>query len=83
MPSIFSILIDLLNNNKKFTLGNFILKNNAFIAHIGVGIAILGITCSTVFKTEYKKNMIVEESFVFKNYELQFESINIIVYLKF
>ncbi len=31
----------------------FFKKINAHIAHIGVGIAIIGITCSSVFKSEY------------------------------
>ncbi|PPR46041.1 MAG: Cytochrome c-type biogenesis protein CcmF [Alphaproteobacteria bacterium MarineAlpha5_Bin8] len=77
ISSLFSIFINLLKNIKNLKF-NFILKNNAFIAHLGVGIAILGITCSTVFKTEYKKNMNVEESFYFKSYELKFESLNIV-----
>ena len=54
------------------------MRQNAFIAHIGVGIAVLGITCSTVFKSEYKKEMNINESFIFKNYELKFEDLKII-----
>tara|TARA_A100001011_G_scaffold400637_1_gene517042 strand:- start:10349 stop:12214 length:1866 start_codon:yes stop_codon:yes gene_type:complete len=36
---------------------NFIKIINPHIAHIGVGIAILGITCSSVFKTEYEYSL--------------------------
>ena len=33
---------------------SYIKKINSHIAHIGVGVAILGITCSSVFKSEYE-----------------------------
>ena len=77
ISSLFSIFINLFRNIKNLRF-NFILRQNAFIAHIGVGIAVLGITCSTVFKSEYKKEMNINESFIFKNYELKFEDLKII-----
>ena len=48
LASIISIII-----SYKFVLNLKYFKNiNAYIAHIGVGILILGITCSSVFKLE-------------------------------
>ena len=50
---IGSSLLSLKNNYKKRQMKKFISYNNALIAHIGVGIMILGITCSSVFKKEF------------------------------
>ena len=53
----------------KFSLSNFIQKINPHIAHIGVGIAIIGITCSSVFKQEYDFNL--NEGEIFKVNDMQ------------
>ena len=48
LASLLSIIFSV-----KFSLNFHYLKNiNAFIGHIGVGILIIGITCSSVFKKE-------------------------------
>ena len=47
-------------------------KINPHLAHIGVGIAIIGITCSSVFKTEYSYNLNEGDKF-------QVEDINVIL----
>ena len=53
----------------------FLQKINPHIAHIGVGIAILGITCSSVFKEEYQYNLIKGEDFQIKNTNILFNNI--------
>ncbi len=42
-------------------------KINPHLAHIGVGIAIIGITCSSVFKTEYEYNLSKGDQIQIKN----------------
>ena len=54
-------LISIFNNYSKHRLKKFIIYNNALIAHIGVGIMILGITCSSVFQSEYSHSFKVNE----------------------
>ncbi len=52
----------------KIRLNFKIIKNiNPHIAHIGVGIAIIGITCSSVFKTEYNLNLNEGDKFQIEN----------------
>ncbi len=61
--SIFAIFISYkLNLNYKS-----IQKINPHLAHIGVGIAIIGITCSSVFKTEYEYNLSKGDQIQIKN----------------
>ena len=50
---ISSSILSLYYNYNKYGLKKFITNNNALIAHIGVGIMILGITCSSIFQTEF------------------------------
>ena len=50
-------------------------KINPHIAHIGVGIAIIGITCSSVFKKEYDYNLNEGDSFQINNMNIVFEKI--------
>ena len=58
--------------NLKYKL---IKKINPHIAHIGVGIAIVGITCSSVFKEEYDYNLKVGDSIQMENINIIFENI--------
>ena len=58
--------------NLKYKL---IKKINPHIAHIGVGIAIVGITCSSVFKEEYDYNLKVGDSIQMENLNIIFENI--------
>ena len=55
---------------------NFFLINNGLIAHLGVGILIMGITFSSVYKTEYQKNIKVNETLELGKYELKLNKIN-------
>ena len=58
---IFASLITFYNNFIKFKFKKFLIYNNALIAHIGVGIMILGITCSSVFQKEYNQSFHIGE----------------------
>jgi len=75
--SIYSFTINYKNSINKKIL-KFFLKNNALIAHIGVGILILGITFSSVYQLEYQKNIKVNEKFIFGKYELNLNSLDVI-----
>ncbi len=50
-------------------------KINPHIAHIGVGIAIIGITCSSVFKNEFDYYLNEGDNFQVKNLNIIFERI--------
>ncbi len=50
---------------------------NPHIAHIGVGIAIIGITCSSVFKSEYDYNIIEGDEFEVSDRKIIFQNIEI------
>ena len=57
---------------------NFFLQNNAFIAHIGVGITILGVTCSSVFQTEHRSSLGIGETINIGAYSLKLEDTKIL-----
>ncbi len=50
---------------------------NPHIAHIGVGIAIIGITCSSVFKNEYEFNIQEGAQIKFEDTNISFKNIEI------
>ncbi len=50
-------------------------KINPHIAHIGVGIAIIGITCSSVYKNEYEFNLNEGDQFLIKDLNITFQKI--------
>ena len=50
---------------------------NPYLAHIGVGIAIIGITSSSVFKNEYDFNLNEGDNFQIKNTTVSLEKIEI------
>ncbi len=50
-------------------------KINPHLAHIGVGIAIIGITCSSVFKSEYDYNINAGDEFEIKGTNIIFKNI--------
>ncbi len=52
-------------------------KINPHIAHIGVGIVIIGITCSSVFKNEYDLNINEGEEFQVADTKISLEKIEI------
>ena len=65
----------LVSNKKKFF--HFLKTNNALIAHLGVGLLILGITFSSVYKVEYQNNIGIGEEISLGEYILKFESLEV------
>ena len=63
--------------HNKHQLNNFFIYNNALIAHIGVGVTILGITCSSIFQTEYKHSFLLNESIKVGEFTLKLEDIEV------
>ena len=53
----------------------FIQKINPHIAHIGVGVAIIGITCSSVFKNEFDFNIYEGDNFKLQDTNILLEKI--------
>ena len=74
---IISSLYSIYRNYKKNNLNHFLIYNNALIAHIGVGLVILGITCSSVFQIEKKLSLAPNESVKIGKYMLKFEETEI------
>ena len=70
--------LSMYHNYRKYQFKNFILLNNSLIAHIGVGITILGITCSSIFQTEYKHSFLLNESIKVGQYTLKLEAIEVL-----
>ncbi len=72
---IFASLIAITFSYKlKFNFKS-IQKINPHVAHIGVGIAIIGMTCSSVFKGEYDYNISEGDNFKIENTNFVFEKI--------
>jgi cytochrome c-type biogenesis protein CcmF len=74
---ITASLFSLYNNFRKYGFKNIFLLNNSLIAHIGVGITILGITCSSVFQSEYKYSFLVNDINKVKNFTLELKDVRI------
>ena len=70
--------LSIFHNYTKYNFKYFFLHNNAFIAHIGVGIAILGVTCSSVFQTEHRHSLSIGESVGIGEYSLKLEGTKIL-----
>ncbi len=60
---IAASMIAILTSYKIIFNLSFLKKINPHIAHIGVGVAIIGITCSSVFQSEYEFNLNEGEKF--------------------
>ena len=78
---IFSSIIAVvkeLSKAKKINYINFLLYNNSIVAHFGVGIFILGITISSTYQEEYKKNIKLNEIVEVGNYKIVLNKIKII-----
>ena len=56
---------------------SFFKYNNALIAHIGVGVMILGITCSSIFQVEHKHSFSINESIKIGKYSIKLENTEI------
>ena len=74
---ISSSIFTIYNNYIKFGFKNFLFFNNALLAHIGVGIMILGITCSTTFKSEYNFSIQKNERIDIGQYSLKLIDVGI------
>ena len=72
--SIFSIYLNYISHQLK----SFLRYNNSLIAHIGVGVTILGITCSSVFQAEHKHSFLSNESIKIGKYILKLKNTKII-----
>tara|TARA_B100000579_G_scaffold437376_1_gene466462 strand:- start:836 stop:2506 length:1671 start_codon:yes stop_codon:yes gene_type:complete len=74
IASIISIILQY-----NFSLSLKYLKTiNSFIAHIGVGILIIGITCSSIYQKEYNFNIKVGDEVTLGTQDLKFDEIKII-----
>ncbi len=63
----------------KFSLTSKYIKSiNSFIAHIGVGIMIIGVTYSSVYQEEYNFNLKIGDEVVIENQLLKFDEIKIV-----
>ena len=71
-------LISMYFNIIKFNLNNFFYYNNALIAHIGVGITILGITCSSIYQSENNEAFMVNETKIIGSYSLTLKNVKTI-----
>ncbi len=72
---IFASLFAILTSYKLNFNFRFFQKINPHIAHIGVGIAIVGITCSSVFKNEFTYNIVEGENFKINKTDIVFDKI--------
>ena len=72
---IFASLFAVLTSYKLNFNFRFFQKVNPHIAHIGVGIAIVGITFSSVFKNEFTYNIVEGENFKINNTDIVFDKI--------
>ena len=70
-------LISFYNNYNNYGLKKFIIYNNALIAHIGVGIMIMGITCSSVFQSESNLSFSINETKEVNGYVYKLEETKI------
>ena len=75
---IFGSLISIYNNFIKYGYNNFLLHNNALLAHIGVGVLIIGVTCSSVFQSEFNLKFNEKESIKIGKYLFKLENIEIL-----
>ena len=71
-------LVSLYYNIKKFKFNNFFIYNNSLIAHIGVGIMILGITCSSVFQSKSNYSLAINEINKGQNYSYELKDVKIL-----
>ena len=74
---IFASLLSILHNCLKYQFKKFFIYNNALIAHIGVGIMILGITYSSIFQIQNNFTIQADEKIYAGKYSLQLKNIQI------
>jgi len=74
---ITSSILSMYYNSIKFKSKNFFIYNNALIAHIGVGVMILGVTCSSIFQSEHNQTFVLKETKKIGGYSLTLDEIKI------
>ena len=74
---VASIISIILRHKFSFTV-QYIKSINSFIAHIGVGVMIIGITFSSVYQKEYNFNIAVGEEVTVNNEILRFNNLQVV-----
>ena len=69
---IASILSIILRYNFSLTI-QYVKTINSFIAHIGVGVMIIGITCSSIYQKEYNFNLAIGDEKIVDNEIIKLE----------
>ena len=75
--SIYTIISKLKKIKNTRQLKKIFIFNSSVIAHLGVGILIIGITSSSVFQKQYDKFIKINEKIQIGNYQLLLEEIEI------
>ena len=75
---IFASILSIVLRYKFSITIQYIRTINSFIAHIGVGIMIIGITFSSIYQKEFNFNIAVGEEVIINNELLKFQDIQII-----
>jgi len=70
-------LLSILQNCLRFKFKKFFIYNNALIAHMGVGIMIIGITFSSIFQTKNNFTIQADKTINTGQYSLQLKNIQI------
>jgi cytochrome c-type biogenesis protein CcmF len=74
---ISSSMFSLFNNYHVRGFKNFLTHNNALFAHVGVGIMILGITCSSIFQSELSYSFSLNDTKKEGKFSFQLEKIEV------
>jgi len=74
---IAASLLSILHNCLKYKFKKFFIYNNALIAHIGVGIMIIGITFSSIFQIQNNFTIQTNETINSGQYSLQLNNLQI------
>ena len=75
---IAASLLSILHNCLKYKFKKFFIYNNALIAHIGVGIMIMGITYSSIFQIQNNFTIQTNETINSGQYSLQLNNVQIV-----
>jgi cytochrome c-type biogenesis protein CcmF len=75
---IIGSLISIILRYKFSLTSKYIRSINSFIAHIGVGVMIIGVTYSSVYQKEYNFNMKIGDEVSLENQLLKFDEIKIV-----
>ena len=75
---IAASLLSILHNCLKYKFKKFFIYNNALIAHIGVGIMIMGITFSSIFQIQNNFTIQTNETIKSGQYSLQLNNLQIV-----